>query len=162
MSAFNDYCIVCGQMIDAEARAVDTEHDRLYCSSQCQEHDRVNTENLKLSNELAGTPASLIRSPLLQPVDNSQGRVGSGIGANGREAEDPDMDFDLEVSLDGALSGDYLPLMTIPRSSITDCLNDTFNRSAANAESFMSRQNVLSDHTAADNYKLWLNYNLAN
>lgn len=150
MSAFNDYCTVCGQLIQRDVAEDELLDDRLYCSSQCQENDRLNVENFKLSNELSGTPASLIRSPLLQPVDGSRASHNSLMESLGLEQEqnDYDYDFELEMPLDNVMigSGPAIPMMTIPRSVL--------------GSDSMSKPDVVCDNTAEDNYKLWLNYNL--
>lgn len=147
MSAFNDYCTVCGQLIERGNCDAQLDNDRLYCSSQCQENDRMTIENLKLTNELVGTPASLIRSPLLQPLDRSTGSSTSSTIYDLLDRDQDDMDFDLELSLDRNTLGHgaSLPMMTIPRSVV------------GKDQEFVS----YTDHTAEDNYKLWLNYNLA-
>lgn len=111
-------------------------------------------ENLKLTNELVGTPASLIRSPLLQPMDGAGAAGTSNSNGNSTlydvlDRDYEDMDFELEMSLDTALigRGASVPMMTIPRSVIGK------DRSSQEFVNY-------SDHTAEDNYKLWLNYNL--
>lgn len=157
MSAFNDYCIVCGQMINGVG-VCGHEHDRLYCSASCREDDRINLENLKLSNELAGTPADLIRSPLLQPVDY-RGNMGSGEGAGGyvTQNREEDLDLELEASLDGLMAEETENMISIPRSLLSNCLQ--YGREKYDSSVSRSKANMVSDHTAEENYKLWLNYN---
>ncbi|QLL32955.1 hypothetical protein HG536_0D04770 [Torulaspora globosa] len=157
MAAFNDFCIVCDQLIPEHSpstkqrlacsnkkHACNSERV-LYCSEQCQLRDRSSIHaclesldsrssgKLESSEVVAYTSLddsdSLITSPLLLPMDNKSG--GSG------EEED-------DSSIYCLMNMESVNTIAIPRSSNA--------RSPATA-----RSEMIYDHIPENNYKLWLN-----
>lgn len=130
MSAFNDYCLVCDQLIS------DTTTDRLYCSEACKLNDTTCSNHTRL----AATPESLIATPTLCPVD--------------RASEESELDFDDDED-EELFELDYSPTCPIMMSTPRTFENEKVDYFSFNKE-------LLLDHTAENNYKLWLNHNLMN
>lgn len=150
MTAFNDYCIVCDQLILQQSpntkqklACKNKKHDcngdrQLYCSESCQLKDKhsihASLESLDVRDN-SGTldeEDSLITSPLLLPMDY---KTANGIGEN---------DADDDASIYCLMNMESANTIAIPRSS-------TYQRTSP------SRSEMCFDHIAENNYKLWLN-----
>lgn len=150
MSAFNDYCVVCDQLIpqspeSSKNACAEKRHacclDRLYCSDACRQKDKhlikTRLEALELSNhscnEAVDDPESLIKSPLLIPMDHCQG----------------------EYDSDGE-RGSYC-LRNMVSSSTVSIPRLSLKPSSPSSRSPYDSINL--DHIAEKNYQLWLNQN---
>lgn len=156
MAAFNDFCIVCDQLIPEHSpstkqrlacsnkkHACNSERV-LYCSEQCRLKDKNSLHacldsldsrssgKLESSEMVAYTSLddsdSLITSPLLLPMDKSGGK---------EEEED-------HSSIYCLMNMESVNAIAIPRSS-------NGRRSAP------IRSEMIYDHIPENNYKLWLN-----
>lgn len=151
MSAFNNYCAACDQLIPTEIH-MQCNKDTLYCSEKCKLKDisvlsngstkvvqdsgssnnnrSACCQNITVTTEIKDNISkttfeeadSLIKSPLLIPVDN--------------QTDNSDSCYSSFEITDWSLS--------IPRFYINDKNILKFAESAV-------------DHTAENNYKLWLN-----
>lgn len=161
MTAFNDYCIVCDQLIPEHSpntkqrfacnnkKHTCNSERVLYCSEQCRLKDRhsfhacLDSLDSRSSSKLENPEAvaytslddsdSLITSPLLLPMDNKSG------GGSSSSGEDED-----ETSIYSLMNMESANTIAIPRSSHT-------------RSSTSSRSEMIYDHIPENNYKLWLN-----
>lgn len=141
MSAFNDFCIVCDQLIPQHSLPPWVDK-LLYCSQDCMMRDTSRVPPVAApAAELAESSSSLedvdslIASPLLAPMDGMVPRYGGGAGAGAVEDNDY-MLMELELAS-----------QAVPR---TQTAKDTFS------SGFMSGAAPALDRVAEDNYKLWL------
>lgn len=158
MTAFNDYCIVCDQLIPEQSpntkqklacsnkRHTCNSERVLYCSERCRLKDRnslhacLDSVDSRVSGKLDSSEAvgfsslededSLITSPLLLPMDNKSG------GTHGGDED--------EASIYSLMNMESANTIAIPRSS-------------SNRGSFTTRHEMIFDHIPENNYKLWLN-----
>lgn len=150
MTAFNDYCSVCDQLILEQSpntkqklacknKSHDCGNDRaLYCSERCQLKDKhsihASLESLDVRSSSKMESSStleeedfLITSPLLLPMDHK--------GVSGSDDDD--------ASIYCLMNMESANTVAIPRSS-------NYQGSSP------SRSDVCFDHIAENNYKLWL------
>lgn len=134
MSAFNDFCIVCDQLIPQQSLPPRVDK-LLYCSEQCMVRDTSRVPPAAAPAELSesasslGDVDSLIASPLLLPVDGVVPSPKSSIEEN-----------------------DYM-LMELESASQAVPRTQTGKEPSSIG---MNNAVRLSDRVAEDNYKLWL------
>ncbi|CAR29468.1 hypothetical protein ZYGR_0AD01500 [Zygosaccharomyces rouxii] len=134
MSAFNDFCIVCDQLIPQDSLPPRVD-ELLYCSEECMVKDTSRVPPAAAPAELSesasslGDVDSLIASPLLLPMDGMVPPPASGI---------EDSDYML-MELESASQA-------VPR---TQAVKEPCSPGAGNAVQVL-------DRVAEDNYKLWL------
>lgn len=169
MTAFNDYCIVCDQLIPQQSpnakqklacknKKHSCSSDKLlYCSEQCQLKDKcsihASLESMDTRNSSNGEAFdainfttlddtdSLITSPLLLPMDNKSGGGGTVIGAGNDDAED-------DASIYRLMNMESASTVAIPRSSDFQTISS--------ASSSMIRNDMIFDCIPENNYKIWL------
>lgn len=137
MSAFNDYCIGCEQLINSKT------HGELYCSETCRLNDNIVVgRNVPTSNS-----ESLIKTPALQPVDQYMDD----------DESECDIDFEIDIGNDvGLFQLDYKCMY--PNSGINS--KDYSNKVLDDISKDVIGINDL-DHAAENNYKIWLSYALS-
>ncbi|GAV55760.1 hypothetical protein ZYGR_0AY01530 [Zygosaccharomyces rouxii] len=134
MSAFNDFCIVCDQLIPQQALPPRVDK-LLYCSEECMVRDTSRVPPTAAPAELSesasslGDVDSLIASPLLLPMDGMVPPSESGIEES-----------------------DYV-LMELESASQAVPRTQTAKEPSSPG---MSNAVPLLDRVAEDNYKLWL------
>ncbi|QLG71512.1 hypothetical protein HG535_0B05550 [Zygotorulaspora mrakii] len=152
MSPFNDYCVVCDQLIPQSPESVkntctEKKHSHvgcsgkvLYCSEDCRQKDQhlihQRLESLvscETCHETVDDPESLIKSPLLVPIDHSQQKYDEG-----------DDDGGASYRLMNMVSSSTI---SIPRLSLQPPTPP------------ISYDSIYHDHVAEKNYQLWLNQN---
>lgn len=130
MSAFNDFCIVCDQLIPQESlpRRVDK---LLYCSEQCMLSDTSRVPQAEASESVStlSDVDELIASPLLLPLD-----------AKPLAGDEEDSEY-LLMELESASQA-------VPRTGAGMDHKQDEPRQRDHVE--------LLDRVAEDNYKLWL------
>lgn len=137
MSAFNDFCIVCDQLIPQEALPPRVDK-LLYCSEECMARDTSRVPPSAAPGEQSesasslGDVDSLIASPLLLPMDS----VTAMPPGTDRVEENDYMLMELELSS-----------QAVPRTQSSR----TETGSTAEGKTVQ-----MLDRVAEDNYKLWL------
>ncbi|AAS53841.1 AFR470Cp [Eremothecium gossypii ATCC 10895] len=142
MSAFNDYCIICEELIQSAASG----QDKLYCSEACRSRDaRIYVE----AQEPSGTGA-LLRAPALGAEDQPRAELEEDdCDEEDHESYFSDVEMERYTTSLSSLSTEHagatksVPWEWTPR---------TFGQDTAKP----ARDVQLTDHTAEDNYQLWL------
>ncbi|AET37642.1 Ecl1p Ecym_1414 [Eremothecium cymbalariae DBVPG len=165
MSAFNDYCIVCEQLIEGTGGGC---QDKLYCTEECRNKDtRVVLVGLEEQQYTAGEQTeSLLRTPRVYPTDwvavqqRQQQWQEQVIDKDGKYYDDDEEESscsDLEIetyttSLTSLSTEQAHRVTTLdmggwtPRSFVSDGLE---HHKPGYGFQFL-------DHTAENNYQLWL------
>lgn len=155
MSAFNDYCIVCDQLIPQELtnnKDVPTSYcstknkksscnvDRLlYCSEECQLKDKLNTSLDSLDTRKSSGGSEVSENSTTSTLDETDSLIKSPLL----------LPMDNEKNCDDA---SVYCLMNMESSNTV-----AIPRSSLDTSASLMRRDLIFDHIAENNYKLWLN-----
>lgn len=158
MSAFNDYCIVCDQLIPQQVtnnKDVPTSYcstktkkgscnvDRLlYCSEECQLKDKtlLNTSLDSLDIRKSSGSSEVSENSTSSTLDDTDSLIKSPLLL----PMDPEKNCDDDASIYCLMNMESSNTVAIPRSSLE-------------TSATLMRRDLIFDHIAENNYKLWLN-----